>query len=408
MPEISYSSAPVLVPRSGSAWADTMVLNPAIVAEPGSSRLHMLFRATGPWPKKRQADRPLPYPIFLGYAFSDDGGRSWKADFSRPALSPALGDRPEEIYIQNTAGNKIINHANGCIEDPRLTWLGGQLYMTTACRMFPPGPYWLNDEPTQCAPGWARTGDHSLGRAGRENLTVTVLWKVDLKKLAASKYEEAFQYVAPLTDPELGDNRDTFLFPEKIALNGKSQYLCVHRPMKPEAYGAPADVRQPTIYFAAADRLEDLGSPKARHHLLAAPSFKWEQNRVGGSFPPIRISDSQWLLPYHGKQDGNVGYTQSFMILREQISGFPTIIHRCSQRLIYAHQPWELSGRLRMPCIFSCGGVVVGDELVISYGAGDTFVGIARVHFQKLVEHVRKFDAFGRHVTTDRKQPARL
>ena len=104
---------------------------------------------------------------------------------------------------------RVVNHANGCIEDPRLHWLDGNLYLTTACRMFPPGPYWLNDQPTQCAPGWV-TGDHPFGRAARENLSVTVLWRVDLPSLAARDYDHAFTYVTHLTDPDLGDNRDTF------------------------------------------------------------------------------------------------------------------------------------------------------------------------------------------------------
>src|SRR5947209_4829438 len=156
-----YSPKPLLEPVPGCPWADTMVLNPAIVKHPASPRLHMLFRASGPWPQMRYPDRPLPYPIFLGYAFSDDGGNSWCADFSRPALAPAIKDQPEELYITNAFGNRVINHANGCIEDPRLFWLDGKLYCTTACRMFPPGPYWINDEPTQCAPGWI-LGEHAF------------------------------------------------------------------------------------------------------------------------------------------------------------------------------------------------------------------------------------------------------
>lgn len=399
---IRYSPTPALEPQPGCPWADTMVLNPAILRDPESVRLHMLFRATGPWPARQHPGRPLPYPIFLGYAHSDDDGHTWHPDFSRPALSPSLRDDPFDLLLTTPDCRRLVNHANGCVEDPRLLWVDGTLYLTTACRMFPPGPYWLNDEPTQCAPDWAVASDHPFGRAARENLTVTVLWTVDLPRLAARDYDRAFTYVTHLTDPERGDNRDTFLFPERLAIDGRPQYVAIHRPMHPATYGIPGASPLPSIYLAAADSLHDLATPRARHHCLASPIFHWEGNRVGGSFPPIRISADQWLVPYHGKQDATVGYTQSFMILRERASGFPVIEHRCSDRLMYATQPWELAGRFKTPCLFSCAGQQLGDDLLISYGAADTRVGLARVNFQDLLAHVRGFDAHGRRIGKSR------
>ncbi len=401
MPVFEYSPAPLLQPRAGCPWADTMVLNPAIIPDPGSARLHMLFRASGPWPQKQYAGRPMPYPIFLGYAVSDDGGKTWEADFSRPALAPAIKDSPRELSITNVDGQRVVNYANGCIEDPRLFWLEGKLYLTTACRMFPPGPYWIKDEPTQCAPEWAQIGDaQGLGRAARENLSVTVLWEVDLAKLAGKDYAGAFAYVAPLTDPNRGDNRDAFLFPERLQIGGRRQYVCVHRPMTPTAYGAGAlgTSALPSMYLASADSLGDFATGRACHHFMAAPVFEWERSRVGGSFPPIRISGNEWLLGYHGKQDATVGYTQSFMILRERLEGGggpPVITHRCSERVMYARQSWELAGKFKTPCLFSCAGAVIKDQLLISYGAADTTAGLASVNFHDLVAYVREFDALG-------------
>jgi hypothetical protein len=106
-PHVRTPESPVLKPHPGIEWADTMVLNPAIIADPDPNypeRLHMLFRATGPWPCAQQPGKPLPYPIFLGYARSEDNGLTWDADFSHPALAPALATKAEDMYITARGG----------------------------------------------------------------------------------------------------------------------------------------------------------------------------------------------------------------------------------------------------------------------------------------------------------------
>ncbi|MDR0352083.1 MAG: hypothetical protein LBI02_01570 [Opitutaceae bacterium] len=396
LPQIRTLDAPILAPRTGTPWADTMVLNPAIIDEPGSARLHMLFRASGPWPQVRTPGRPPPYPIFLGYAWSDDFGATWRADFSRPCLAPRLETDAEKIRIRNRAGEMVVNHANGCVEDPRLFRMEGRLYLSTACRMFAPGPYWERDDPMQCAPGWAAAAAHIFGRAARENLTISVLWEVDLTRLKAGDYERAFVYVAPLTDPERGDNRDAFLFSEKMVIDGRVRHVCLHRPAQPGAYGAEFAALQPAIFMAAAERLEDLGTPRAAHRLLAEPRFEWEGDRIGASWAPLPLGGGEWLLPYHGKQDAVVGYTQSFMILKPGGDGWPEVAHRCPDRLMFAQKRWELDGRFKTPCVFTCGGVVRDGALLMTYGAADTVAGAAWTDMAELVAHVRRYDAAGK------------
>ena len=389
---ITTLDRPVLRPQPGVPWAETMVLNPAVVDEPGKDRLHMLFRASGPG---RFSGGPAPYPIFLGYAFSDDGGVSWQADWSRPALAPALRTTPGEIVIRNRRGELVTNHANGCLEDPRLFRLEGKLYCTTACRMFPPGAYWEKDDPMQCAPEWARRGD-VFGRAARENVTVSVLWEVDLEALSGGRYEQAFVYVTHLTDPELGDNRDAMLFPATLGQDGRQVFLCLHRPAHPETHGGEFRGLKPSILMAAAAELEDLPTARARHRLLAAPEFWWEGNRIGASWGPLALEDGRWLLPYHGKLDEKTGYTQSFMILGIDGEGWPRIEHRCPERMMQAVKPWELQGLFRTPCVFTCGGLPLPDgRLLMTYGAADTVAGAAWVDLQDLVDQVRAYGPQG-------------
>lgn len=397
IPIFHHSPGPVLSPQPEVPWADTMLLNPSIIADPNSDRLHMLFRATGPWPQAQSPGCPLPYPIFLGYAFSDDEGANWTADYSKPALAPTLADTPEDMRVIARDGRSLMNHANGCVEDPRLFWLEDTLYVSVASRMFAPGPYWEHDEPLQCAPTWATQTDHSLGRAARENLSVTVLYEVDLPKLSSGEYAAAFTYVTHLSDPERGDNRDVFLFPQKLRIEGRERFALLHRPFEPTSYGASPDT-PPCIYCSAADRIEDLPTQAASHQLLARSEIPWEGNRVGASWVPLPLANGEWLVPYHAKQDDVIGYTQSFLITGPGNQGWPEVRHRCPDRLLYASEPWHLEGRFTTPCVFTCGGIVHGDDLVMSYGAADTTAGIARVNYQELLQHIRQFDAHGSRI----------
>lgn len=395
-PKIRCSAKPVIEPKAGCEWADTMVLNPAIVKDPESNVLHMLFRATGPWPEKNLKGLSNPYPIFLGYAYSTDNGETWDVDFSRPALAPALAYEIENMYIQDINGNRVVNYANGCIEDPRIFELDGKYYLTTACRMFPPGPYWEGDKRRDNLPDWAMQEDNPFGTAAYRNDTTTVLFQLDLDRLKSQDYDHAFQYVCVLTDGNVTDNRDVFFFPHKMRIHGKDQYLMLHRPDEPDTFAAGKGIHKPSIFLAAAENLDEFITDKAEHLLLATSTFNWEEERVGASFPPIDLGDGEWLVSYHGKQLPDYGYTQSFMILKEQEDEFPVIAHRCSDRLLYAKQDWELPDKFLCPCIFTTGGVVIGNTLIMSYGAADQKVGIAWASLSEIVNYVRSFDADGK------------
>jgi predicted GH43/DUF377 family glycosyl hydrolase len=376
-------------------WASEMVLNPAVIEDPKSKRLHMLFRATGPFSNLQHAGQPAPYPISLGYAYSDDVGETWTIDFSKPCLFPALSQNLDEIYINSSQGKKVVNHANGCIEDPRLFFLDDECYMTVACRMFAPGPYWIKDDPIQCAPSWALTSEHPFGRAASENVTVTVLYKVDLASLSSGDYEGAFKYVCNLTDPFIGENRDVIVFPEKLSINGRKCYVALHRPWEISRYENLASEKKPSIVMCYSDTLEGLAYETASQEVLARPLFEWEGNRIGASGPLVKISDTEWLLSYHGKQDATVGYTQSFMILETRDGSMPQVIHRCSERVMFPVEDWEMPGRFKTPVIFITGMVTVKDRLLIAYGAADERVGIAWFSLSNVISFTRQFNAVG-------------
>ena len=379
-------------PNPAVPWAEKMVLNPAMFRDPDEPEtIHMLFRATGAMAECRIPGKKLPYPIFLGYAVSRDNGNRWECDWSRPALAPGLRRKVSELTVKDAFGRTWFDYSNGCIEDPRMFPFEGTLYLTVACRAFPPGPYWEHDDPVQCMPDAVRASAAGFGRAVKDNSTVTLLYRVDLGALRERCYDEAFSFVAPLHNPDISDDRDVVLFPRRLRIGGSDRIVCVHRPKHPWHYAIGKELSAPSIFFALGDSLADFADGTAQEFVFAKPEFPWEANRIGASWAPVEIEHGLWLLPYHGKQDDSVGYTQSFMLLRERTAGLPEILARPEERLLHASEPWELEGDFAIPCLFTCSGVLRTDgTLLMGYGAADAKVGLVSVNWNELCHYLKQ------------------
>ena len=377
----------ILRPVADCPFASEMVLNPGMIEDPKTGRLHMLVRVSGPCPEKKLAGCPMPFPIFFAYAWSDDGGENWEFDLSRPALSPAVQYDAKDMWIVNGRGERVPNYHNGCIEDPRLLFIEGECYVIIAARTFPAGPYWEHDDPVQCMPEWAKQEDSPIGNQG--NVTTTVLYKVDLERLAAKDYEQAFSYVTDLTDPKNGEDRDVFIFPEKMKIDGKMQYVMIHRPHHPDAYAGITESR-PSIVIAAAETLYDFPKNASRRKVLYAPEEEWQGDKVGGSTPPVSMGDGKWLFNFHARASEKIGYAQSFMILTEKENDFPEISHLYPHPWIVNEADFEAPAKFPIPCIFFTGIVKRGDRLLVSYGAADENAAVMELDYKKIVSTLEK------------------
>lgn len=395
---IKHSPGPVLSPNKDVPWAETMVCNPGMIKDPQSDRLHMLFRACGPWPEQTPPGcKYPPYIWVLGYAYSDDLGKTWTPDYSQPAINAPMNTTPETIQIENIYGEMVPDYANAYIEDPRFITIGDKTYVAVCTRMFPVGPYWLEDHQPWVKyyePDWSGEKDNPFGM-GAKNCG-NVLYEVDMDKLAKRDYKQAFKVVSHLTNPELGENRDVFPFPEKFKLFDKEQYLLIHRPNEPSCYNnIVKKAIKPSVFLSAAENFKDFPTTRAKQHILFSPRFSWEEYKVGGSFTPIRISENEWLLSYHGTAP-KIGYTQSFIIVRERDNDFPEVTHRCPERMMYASEDWEQPKLFGLPCLFTTAGVVVDGNLIMGYGAADQYIGTASVKLSDLTDYIRNFDKDGR------------
>ncbi|MBE7038439.1 MAG: hypothetical protein E7404_06025 [Ruminococcaceae bacterium] len=377
----------ILTPQEDTSWASYMVLNPSILIDNKNKRIHMLVRTTGPYEEKRFPEKPLPYPIFLAYGYSDDDGENFTFDFEKPALAPQLNFELDDLYTKNIKGEKVPAYMNGCIEDPRMFWVEDECYLTVATRMFPPGPFWEHDDPQQCMPQWAK--DESNPFSTQKNPTVTLLYKVNLDALYIKDYDKAFTYVTNLTSPEKGEDRDVFLFPEKMKIDGKMQYVMIHRPYCPYNYDGFTQ-KKPSIMISCADSLFDFANNANKRKILYSPTESWQKEKVGGSTPPVKMGNGEWLLNFHGKEDEVKGYAQSFMILKEVDNDFPKITHLCKEKWITDTEDFEKPNKSKTPAVFFTDIDKNGDKLIVSYGAADEKACYMELDYNKLIKELRK------------------
>ncbi len=377
----------ILEPQPQTTWASYMVLNPSIIIDRKNGRIHLLVRTTGPFAEKQFPNKPLPYPIFLAYGYSDDNGKTFEFDMENYALGPDLYLEKEDLYTTNIRGEKVPAYMNGCIEDPRTFWIEDECYCTVACRMFPPGPFWEHDDPQQCMPEWAKGSENPFHT--QANPTVTLLYKIDLDALCKKDYKKAFTYVTNLTSPLKGEDRDVFLFPKKMKIDGKMQYVMIHRPYCPDNYDG-VTVNKPSIMMSAAEDLFAFAENATKRAILYSPTESWQAEKVGGSTPPVDMGNGEWLLNYHGKEDHYKGYAQSFMILKEQENDFPVITHICREKWITDTEDFEKPNKSETPAVFFTDIDRDGDKLLVSYGAADEKACYMELDYNKLIEELRK------------------
>ena len=156
-------------------------------------------------------------------------------------------------------------------------------------------------------------------------------------------------------------NKDASLFPQKI--DGK--YVLLHR-------------RPPDIWIAKSDDLKTW-----RDHqvvMKARPESEWESEKIGIAGPPMRI-ETGWLLIYHGV---SAQHHYSLGIALLDANDPSKVIARQSQPILEPELDWEIRGHVPN-VVFSCGQVVIDDELWVYYGGADTCIGVARIDMRHII-----------------------
>lgn len=329
----------------GPAWRRAVTFNPAVFHD--GRQFWMLERAAGSL---------RPFICQLGLQRSDDGVR-WELAAPDPVFTPAM------------CGSPI-----GSVQDPRVTRLEGRWWMTFAYR-----PYAWSSHPTgvgvpeshetpfpnlpPAPPASAHyTANVASGRA--DNLTRS--------GLAVSDDGQRWRLHGWVTPPEI-DDRNVILFPEKIG----GRYAVLRRPL---------EAGRSCIWISYSSDLVQWSEPE----LLAQAGYAWENNRIGGSCPPIR-TERGWLVFYHGVETTDaavraVTYRMGAMLLA--LDNPRRILARTPEPIFAPEAYYERVGLYIPNVVFPTACVVRGDDLFLYYGACDTCIGLARGSLRAVLDHL--------------------
>jgi len=200
-------------------------------------------------------------------------------------------------------------------------------------------------------------------------------------------------------DLNLFHNKDTVFFPEPVtAPDGVESFAVLHRPMwdlgevrAGEGVRLPAgieDARQSIwiSYVPVAEALADIRSIVLwrNHRFLAGPEFPFEEVKIGGGPPPLRVPEG-WLLLHHGvtgvidnafAQQQKVNYAAGGMILD---ADDPTrVLARTAEPLLAAETEDERSG-IVPNVVFPTAIEEIDGQRYVFYGMADSKIGVARL-----------------------------
>jgi predicted GH43/DUF377 family glycosyl hydrolase len=157
-------------------------------------------------------------------------------------------------------------------------------------------------------------------------------------------------------------NKNAVIFPRKI--NG--YYVMLHR-------------LEPNICIAYSTNLVNWTDSDL---VMRPRKDSWDCLKIGAAGPPIEL-DEGWLLIYHGVSKDRV-YCLGAAILDKDDP--KRVLSRTLKPIIEPIEEYEQFGHVSN-VIFSCGAVLQENNLLVSYGAADTVIGVATFEINKITEN---------------------
>ncbi|MFZ8758112.1 glycosidase [Microbacterium sp. HMH0099] len=207
-----------------------------------------------------------------------------------------------------------------------------------------------------------------------------------------------FRYQEDLDmDLNLFHNKDTVFFPEPVtAPDGTEAFAVLHRPMwdvgetKPgQGVRVPAGIEEERqsiwiSYVPVASVREDLANLVLweQHRFVAGPQFPFEEVKIGGGPPPLRIPEG-WLVLHHGvtgvidsafSQQQKVNYAAGALIL--DATDPSRVIARTPEPLLAPETDDERSG-IVPNVVFPTAIEEIEGRHFVFYGMADSKIGVA-------------------------------
>lgn len=149
-------------------------------------------------------------------------------------------------------------------------------------------------------------------------------------------------------------NKDASLLPEKV--NGR--YMLFHR-------------RAPDIWIAFSEDLKTWSDH--RSVMSPVPESNWESDKIGLGGPPLK-TDQGWLLIYHGVGGNPRRYSLGIALF--DLDDPTRMIARQTSPILTPELDWEINGFVPN-VVFSCGQVILGNDIYVYYGGADQVIGVA-------------------------------
>lgn len=168
-------------------------------------------------------------------------------------------------------------------------------------------------------------------------------------------------------------NKDAALFPDIF----DDEYILLHR-------------RPPNIWISYSKDLINWD----RHKVLAEvdKNSTWENCKIGIAGPPFKTKKG-YVLIYHGVSEKEIifgdrgGYKQYGLgIMLLDLKDPTKILYRQKEPILIPELAWEKEDGYVPNVVFSCGQVVMGNDLYVYYAGADKALGIAVCSMDEIME----------------------
>jgi len=338
---IEVKSEGIILERSGNAFDDQAVLNPACFERDGVT--HMFYRGV------RQGD------MVSSIGYCQLAANKVVKRLAEPVLFPE--------YDYEKKG----------VEDPRIVFLDGTYYL-----------FYTVYDGTNALFAYATSTD--LINFQKQGIISPRFTYAEAGSLFGNSQikmrEKYFFFESYIKDRQGGDillwEKDAFIFPKKI----NNKFALVHRVLPGIQVIYFDDFKELTDDYWRA-HLKDLG-----RYVMLDPEYRFESRNIGGGCPPIETEDG-WLLIYHAVEASRVGRIYHGAAALFDLDDPTKVIARMKKPLFSPSQQWEKKGDVNN-VVFPTGTVIKDGRLYIYYGAADKRIAAKSVDMEELLKELKR------------------